>query len=127
MPPESTAAPVNEGRPVLSREEAEPAVEIAGPPPEAKLPSAGEEAFDYLIENSVVAATLANGGYETLNYSKWRVVQETSQEVWIDLVANWSTGGPDVHFIWAVEKEGGKAKPISQAARNLESDYRSNN
>jgi hypothetical protein len=62
------------------------------------------------------------GGFDTLTYQDWRVVQETASEVWLDLIANWSGGGQEVHFIWSVKNETGSVRPLSQAARNLEAE-----
>jgi hypothetical protein len=79
-----------------------------------------QESFDYLGKNSATAGKLISGGYDNLSFSKWKVIRETSQEVWIDIEAAWSTGGTAIHHIWSVDIENGKIKALSQAARNLE-------
>ena len=94
-------------------------------PPEETTPAAvpvdpHQESFNYLKQNNPVAGKLVKGGYSNLSYSSWKVIRETSQEVWIDLEASWSTGGPAIHHIWSVDIVNKKIKALSQAARNLE-------
>ena len=94
-------------------------------PPEETTPAAvpvdpHQESFNYLEQNNPVAGKLVKGGYSNLSYSNWKVIRETSQEVWIDLEASWSTGGPAIHHIWSVDIANKKIKALSQAARNLE-------
>ena len=79
-----------------------------------------QEAFTYLENNSAVAEKLINGGYGNLAYSGWKVIRETNQEIWIDLEAAWSSGGPSIHHIWSVDIPNKQVKALSQAARNLE-------
>jgi len=83
-------------------------------------PKAGQEEYRLLLEKSEAAARLVAGGYSTLSYRDWRVVQETPKETWIDLQATWVNGGAEASFIWAVNKENGSVRALSQAARNLE-------
>lgn len=79
-----------------------------------------QKAFDYLENNAPVAGKLIRGGYGNLNYSGWKVIRETDQEIWIDIEATWDTGGPAIHHIWSVDVENDTVKALSQAARNLE-------
>lgn len=79
----------------------------------------GAEAYETLLQHSESAARLVSGDYSTLRFERWRVVQETPSETWIDLVGSWTRGGDEVHFIWAVERESGEVKALSEAARNL--------
>ena len=98
-----------------------PPAEVAAPPREtAPQLNSNQDSFDYLEKNSPVAAKLINGGFSNLNYSNWKVIRETSQEVWIDLEAGWTSGGPAIHHIWSVDIKNGKIRALSQAARNLE-------
>lgn len=93
--------------------------------PEPSISSDHELAYNLLLENSAVAGKLANGEYSSLDYKdNWRVVQQNKSEVWIDLIAHWTNGGDSVHFIWAVNQETNSVRPLSQAARNLESENR---
>ena len=96
--------------------------EKAPAPAEETAPqlNSNQESFDYLGKNSTVAAKLINGGFSNLKYSTWKVIRETSQEVWIDVEAVWTTGGPAIHHIWSVDIKNGKIRALSQAARNLE-------
>ena len=96
--------------------------EKAPAPAEETAPqlNTNQESFDYLGKHSAVAAKLINGGFSNLNYSNWKVIRETSQEVWIDVEAVWTTGGPAIHHIWSVDIKNGKIRALSQAARNLE-------
>ncbi len=94
-------------------EEQAPAEEPAGPPPENKA------AYDALIQDSQVAAKIVVGAFPTLTYQTWRVVQKNDREVWIDLIANWTDSGSEVHFIWAVSRDGKTVRALSEAARNL--------
>jgi len=79
-----------------------------------------QEAFDYLENNAPVAGKLIRGGFSNLNYSGWKVIRETNQEIWIDVEATWDSGGPAIHHIWSVDLENNSVKALSQAARNLE-------
>jgi hypothetical protein len=113
---EATSNPVLLAEPGQSVEENEeaPAQEPAGPPPEDKA------AYDALIQNSQVAAKIVVGAFPTLTYQSWRIVQKNEREIWVDLIANWTDGGSEVHFIWAVTRDGKKVRALSEAARNLE-------
>jgi hypothetical protein len=99
----------------------DPPAEVAAPAQEtAPQLNSNQESFDYLEKNSAVAAKLINGGFSNLSYSNWKVIRETSQEVWIDIEAAWTSGGPAIHHIWSVDMDNGKIRALSQAARNLE-------
>ena len=91
-------------------------------PESEPIPTGGDssEALQLLVANSNAASRLLDGGFSTLVFRDWRVVQSTSQEVWVDLIAGWTSGGSDVHFIWSVDRDTGAVRPLSQAARNLE-------
>ena len=124
-PVQSTSAeqPRPENMPQLIRDiKKEEPSEKAPAPTEETVPqlNTNQDSFDYLEKNSAVAGKLISGGFGNLIYSNWRVVRETSQEVWIDLEAAWSSGGPVIHHIWSVDIENGKIRALSQAARNLE-------
>lgn len=84
--------------------------------------AAEQAAFESLLENSPVAKSLVGGDIDTLNFAEWSVVQKTPSAVWIDLVAHWASGGQEVHLIWAIDTATGAVRPLSQAARTLESD-----
>jgi hypothetical protein len=77
-------------------------------------------AYEALVQNSQVAAKIVVGAYSTLNYQSWRVVQQNDREIWVDLIANWTNGGSEVHFIWSVSRDGKTVRALSEAARNLE-------
>lgn len=117
-------------RPVLDRDEVIPSGKAAFPdqvPPEtADRPSdAAVAAYRTLREKSDGARKLVNGEYNILQFVEWKVVQEGSSEILIDLTAHRSGGGSLTHFIWSVNPKTGTVKPMSQAARNLEADPRS--
>jgi hypothetical protein len=77
-------------------------------------------AYEALIQNSQAAAKIIVGAYPTLTYQSWRVVQRNDREIWVDLIANWTNGGSEVHFIWSVSRDGKTVRALSEAARNLE-------
>ncbi len=123
----SRQAPAEEARPenmpLLIRDvkKEEPSAKAPAPAGEtAPQLNSNQESFDYLAKNSAVAAKLINGEFSNLRYSSWKVIRETSQEVWIDIEAAWTTGGPVIHHIWSVDIKNGKIRALSQAARNLE-------
>lgn len=121
--PEAEASPRPENFPQLIRDvPREEAAETAAAPVEDPLPQDNrkQEAFSYLENNSPVAGKLINGGYGNLAYSGWKVIRETDQEIWIDIEAAWSSGGPSIHHIWSVDIPNKQVKALSQAARNLE-------
>ena len=114
-------------RPLLVRDEAPSPGESAGadiqkessPEEKESHPEEVEKSYRSLLANSSVAHTLVEGGFETLRFAEWKVVQQEASEIWIDLIANQSNGGT-VHFIWSVNVEDGTTRPMSEAARNLE-------
>jgi len=122
-PPSAEETPRPANMPQLIRDvpKEEPALETTDPA-DAKPAPAGkqEDSFAFLRKNSKVAEKLISGGYSNLVYSGWKVIRETDQEIWIDVEAVWSTGGPSIHHIWSVDVKNGSSKPLSQAARNLE-------
>lgn len=102
------------------KKEAPPAEVMAPAQETAPQIDSGQKSFDYLEKNSAVAAKLINGGFSNLSYLNWKVIRETSQEVWIDIEAAWTSGGPAIHHIWSVDTKNEKIRALSQAARNLE-------
>lgn len=79
-------------------------------------------AYRSLLEQSTAADQLVSGELATLEYRDWRVVQKTEKEIWIDLIAEWTSGSSsEVHLIWAVSREDGTVRPLSDAARTLDS------
>jgi hypothetical protein len=122
---EQSSAPVEPvERPAQGLDEGEPQEESFDVETESSdRPSPEQQqAYEQVLAGSTVASKLASGQYSTLQFTRWRVVQDTPREIWIDLVANWSTGGPEVHFIWSYNKKNSLVRPLSQAARNLESN-----
>ncbi len=82
------------------------------------------EAFKILLKGSSAASRLVKGEIVTLAFAEWSVIQQTTSETWIDLVATWSSG-QEVHFFWSVNSSTGGVRPLNQAARNLESSMKS--
>ena len=89
-------------------------------PSEEGPPDAHVEVFKALLQGSETASKLVKGQIGTLNFSEWSIIQETTSETWVDLVATW-TSGQEVHFFWSVNPINGVVRPLNQAARNLES------
>lgn len=126
--PKASSRPREGGqRPVLVREEISSPGESAETGTKKESLSKEEEtrseeaekSYRSLLLNSSVARTLVEGGFETLRFVGWKVVQWKAPEVWIDLMANQSNGRA-VHFIWSVNVETQTVRPLSEAARNLE-------
>ncbi len=107
-PAASAAAPVT---PATAGDE-----EAAAP----TAPARGAEDYQKLLSGSPVAAKLVAGGFSTISYLDWRVVQQTDTETWIDLIGRWNSSGDEVHFIWSVSRDSGNVRALSEAARNLE-------
>ncbi len=114
-------------RPVLARGEVSSPARAEGtdvqeePSPEEKRRrlEQAEKSYRSLLANSSAARRVVEGGLETLRFTEWKVVQRKASEIWIDLIANQSSGGL-VHFIWSVNVEKETIRPLSEAARNLE-------
>ena len=107
-------------KPFLLRDEISTDGEVTSQPPDDG-PS-GEElgVFKALLRSSATASKLVKGEIGTLTFIEWSVIQQTTSETWIDLVATW-TSGQEVHFFWAVNPNTGAVRPLNQAAQNLES------
>lgn len=125
--PEALPRPENSPRLIrdVSREETREEMKedtVESPPSPGADPRAErqQKAFEYLGQNSLVAGSLINGGYDNLKYEGWKTIRETNQEVWVDIEASWTSGGPIIHHIWSVDTDNGTIKALSQAARNLE-------
>jgi curved DNA-binding protein CbpA len=121
-PEETESQPLD--KPLLIREEIltknkEETKPIDEGPPDAHL-----EVFKALLQGSETANKLVKGQIGTLDFSEWSIIQETTSETWIDLVATW-TSGQEVHFFWSVNPVNGVVRPLNQAARNLESSMES--
>ena len=110
-------------RPVLERGPTPPSGEEeteSAPPQEVTKPSAEDrEAYQNLLKYSPTARRLVEGGFQTLQFVEWKVVQQTPEEIWVDLVGR-ASAGEAIHFIWSVSLKESTARPLSQAARNLE-------
>lgn len=90
-------------------------------PEEPARSEADLRAYQTLLKNSGAAEELVSGRLTTLSYRDWRVVQRTEKEVWIDLIAEWTTGASsEVHLIWAVSRNDGTVRALSDAARTLD-------
>jgi curved DNA-binding protein CbpA len=118
-----TERPPND-KPLLIREELGSLEEEPAEPVEAGPPDDQLAAFTTLLRKSKTASKLVKGQIGTLNFVEWSIIQETSSEMWIDLVATWASG-QEVHFFWSVNPSTGDVRPINQAARNLEASMAS--
>jgi hypothetical protein len=96
---------------------AEPEAEIE--PAEPETPDSWIRAYDILRGETLAANRLVDGELPDLDFQEWKVVKETTDELWIDIVANQTSSGRELHFIWSVNRETGQTKPLSQAARDL--------
>lgn len=77
-------------------------------------------ALELLTQHSSVAYELVTGKIATLRVEDQRIVHETPEEVWVDLIARWTTSGTEVHLIWAVNLTQGSVRPLSFEAKQLE-------
>ena len=109
-PVESTASPAENtsSTPTDSSEAVQP------------TPVRGAAEYERLLDRSEVAARLAGGGFSTIQFVGWRIVQQNTRETWIDLIGRWTSSGDEVHFIWSVGRDSGEVRALSEAARNLE-------
>jgi len=116
-------------RPVLLRGTPPPPLDPPGetsPPPDPGQPPTaasvsgtdGQAAFDLLLEQSRAARMLAGGRFPDLPFNGWNIVEKQGDEFYIDLAIE--KDGTTVHFIWGVDTEAKVARPLSQAARDLE-------
>ena len=116
-------------RPVLIRSPTPPAAReesVAEPQKKVPEPSAEDrEAYQNLLQYSPTARRLAEGGFQTLQFVEWKIVQNTPAEARVDLVGRASAGEP-IHFIWSISRKDHTARPLSQAARNLERQSQAN-
>lgn len=116
-----------EKKPVLQRNPPAANPEPQSPTPEeVREQELSQEAFELLKDKSVVARKLIEGGLQDrLSYQEWRMVRAREPEFWIDLIAQRSADGGELHFIWSVNTETGAVTPMSQAARDLNAELSS--
>ena len=100
------------GQPQDTRETESPTT--SQPPPKLA------KALELLTQHSSVAHELISGKIATLRVEDQRIVHETPEEVWVDLIARWTTSGTEVHLIWAVNLAQGSVRPLSFEAKQLE-------
>ncbi|MFQ5740909.1 MAG: hypothetical protein ACE5JX_18050 [Acidobacteriota bacterium] len=114
--------------PVLIRDPAPPSGESkasdSARPISSEHSKAEFETYQTLLQNAPVARRLAQGGFGLLQIEGWKVIQRKASETWIDLIVNGSNG-ETVHFVWSVDTQDGTTRALSQAARNLELEVRS--
>lgn len=114
-------------KPVLVREEAAPAAPApsVAPPEKIDTPSAtASEAYRMLLEKSGAAESLVRGEYAGYRFSEWKAIEERASDILIDLSASRAGEGSPVHFVWSVNTKDGRVRPLSQAARDLETDFK---
>jgi hypothetical protein len=106
--------------------EAPSEVESTGEVAESTVPSepvvtelAGR-AFQILRAKSDTANRLVEGSVSDLKYLRWETIEESSSKVFVDLIAERSSDGVQVHMVWSVDMESNSVKALSQAARDLE-------
>jgi|GEM_PF-1612974 hypothetical protein len=111
-------------RPVLERGELNLVDEATEPTGQENQEDDGSRrAVEILKENSGIARKLIEGGgVADLGFQDWKTVRHNEPEFWIDVVAHRSTDMGELHLIWSVNTETGEVKPLSQAARDVESD-----
>ncbi len=89
------------------------------PPAVSSIPAVDlQVVFDLLLEQSRAARMLAGGRFPDLPFSGWKVLEKRDDEFYVDLAIE--KDGTTVHFIWGVNSEEESARPLSQAARDLE-------
>ena len=80
------------------------------------------KAFEILKEKSeIVRQLIEGGGVPELSYQEWRTARRNAPEFLIDVITQRSTDRGELHLIWSVNTETGVVRPLSQAARDLES------
>lgn len=82
--------------------------------------SRAEQAFLVLKLESQAARELLSNQIPELQFVSWKALPKDADELWIDLTAEAIPSGEVIHFIWAINPKDRRARPMSQAARNLE-------
>ncbi|MBI4447226.1 MAG: hypothetical protein HY645_15145 [Acidobacteria bacterium] len=130
--PESTFGAKPAPAPRKSRPEPEvaskPAESLRQQPagaPEEKAPpltrgAEAQKAYALLLEKSAVARALSGNQNESYSFKDWKLVRTSPPDYWIDLTSARKADGQEVHFTWSVDVESGQVKPLSQAARDVE-------
>ena len=80
------------------------------------------KAFEILKEKSASARQfIEGGGVPDFSYQEWKTIRRNGPEFWIHVIAQRTTERGELHLIWSVNTETGVVRPLSQAARDLES------
>ncbi len=103
-----------------------PASPPAQTPVTAAAPAADSpagKAFEVLRgQSSLVDRLAAEGRFGNLEFVEWKPVRSQPPEIYIDVVAR--REGQVLHYIWAVDVERKTIRPLSQAARELDTGVR---
>ena len=126
--PQADQPPANAQRPALRRESA--ASESTGEETrreeeERQRAEQFEQVFRDLLANSTAARKLIDEEFADLRFARWKVVDQTDSEIWIELVAQ-KPDGDSVHFTWAINPADGTTRALSAAARGLERSGQAN-
>ncbi len=126
--PQADQPPANAQRPALRRESA--ASESTGEETrreeeEEERAEQFEQVFRDLLANSTAARKLVDEEFADLLFARWKVVDQTDSEIWIELVAQ-KPDGDSVHFTWAINPADGTTRALSAAARGLERSGQAN-
>jgi outer membrane biosynthesis protein TonB len=105
-------------------EASEDAAAEPAPEEEPVVSELAERSFQILRAKSDLANQLVEGTIDNLSYKEWKAVERSDSEVYVDLIAEVTSEGRDAHFVWAVDVEAQSVKPMSQAARDLQSEER---
>ncbi|MEE8348176.1 MAG: hypothetical protein V3R94_01295, partial [Acidobacteriota bacterium] len=113
-----------ENRPVLERDAVLLVEETADPTgQEIQEDEDSNTAVEILKEKSVLARQLIEGNGEVnLSYQQWTTVRRSPPEFWIDVVVLRTTDGGELHLVWSVNIDTGVVQPLSQAARDVETN-----
>ena len=126
--PQADQSPESGQRPALRRESAtseSTEEETRREEEERQQAEKFEQVFRDLLANSAAARKLVDEEFTDLRFARWRVVDQTDSEIWIELVAQKSDGN-SVHFTWAINPADGTTRALSAAARSLERSGQAN-
>lgn len=117
LPTAQEEKPIQEGGTIAepSRRGAESAPTVLAPlvAPSGPSPEISQAAYNLILSSHSTMRQLVSQGS-----SRWSVVKEDNGVIWIDIVI---VRDGEEHYIWAVNLQKQAVRPLSQAARNLES------
>jgi len=87
---------------------------------ETAISELAERSFQILRAKSDVANQLVEGSLAGFTFKDWKALEQSPNEVYVDLIAEMNAENREMHFVWSVDVEAQSVKPMSQAARDLQ-------